>query len=57
VPRSLVEVHTLTVFVTALMMEGAVTSKTSVEFYKIVRRYKPQGSHLQMFTFMDSLKD
>jgi ribosomal protein L18E len=31
----------------ALMMEAASISETSVNFYQITRRYKPEDSHLR----------
>jgi hypothetical protein len=42
-PCSLVEV------LIALMMEGARTSETLVNFYQTTRRYNPEDSHLSSY--------
>jgi hypothetical protein len=31
------------------VVEAAITSETSVNFYQSTRRYKPEDSHLQMY--------
>jgi hypothetical protein len=37
----------LSAIIIALMMEAASTSETSENFYQIIRRNKPEDSHLQ----------
>jgi hypothetical protein len=36
----------------ALMMEAAITSETSVHFYRITGRYNPDDSHVHQSVFL-----